>query len=182
MDELIKTIRMGKGYKPDDEETSIIGYADDTVLVAESEDDLQRLLFLFNKTTVQTLNMIISADKTRFAVRSKKPRRCKLEVDGKVIQQVMFFKYLGTEISSSGNVENEVRQQVIRANKVARCLKDIIWRNKYMDIETKVRIYKATVRLITTYRAETGYGKNETTPRNNRDENPTKNNRKNAMR
>ena len=43
-------------------EAKISCYADDAVLVVESEDDLQRLLYQFNKTT-KKFNMVISAAK-----------------------------------------------------------------------------------------------------------------------
>lgn len=63
--------------------------------------------------------------------------------------------YLGIHITSYGNIEEEVRQQVARANKVAGCLNDVIWRNKHLRQDTKVRIYRTTVRPIMTYTSET---------------------------
>ena len=50
MDEIIKQVRKHKGYKMGDREIKILCYADDAVLIAEDEDDLQRLLFQFYKT------------------------------------------------------------------------------------------------------------------------------------
>lgn len=43
-----------------DEKITTICYADDAVLLTENEDDLQKMLHNFNKTT-KTFNMIISA-------------------------------------------------------------------------------------------------------------------------
>ncbi|KAK9887098.1 hypothetical protein WA026_020042 [Henosepilachna vigintioctopunctata] len=154
MDEIIKKVRGMRGYKMGDKEISILCYADDAVLIAENEDDLQRLLHQFN-LTAKSFNMIISASKTKCMTTSKTPLRCKLEVDGKSIQQEMKFKYLGIEISSYGDVEAEVREQATKAARIAGCLNDTIWRNKHIGIEAKARIYKATVRPIMTYTAET---------------------------
>ena len=86
---------------------------------------------------------------------SKTPLRCKLVVDGKIIYQKMKFKYLGVDISGYGDVETEVREQTNKVARVAACLDNTIWRNKHMRIETKARIYKATIRPIMTYTAET---------------------------
>ncbi|XP_060522502.1 uncharacterized protein LOC132699671 [Cylas formicarius] len=99
-------------------EVTIICYADDAMICAQNEDDLQRLLDIFDRTAKQ-FNMTISAQKTKCMTTSKEPLRCKLEVDGQVIQQEMEFKYLGIDITSYGNMEDEVRQQVAKANKVA---------------------------------------------------------------
>lgn len=75
------------------------------------------------------------------------PRRCKLEVDGKVIQQVFIFKYLRTELSRNGDIEEEVYQQILKATRIAGCLSDTIWRNKHLRRET--------IRPVMTYTAET---------------------------
>lgn len=52
----------------------------------------------------------------------------------------MKFQYLGIEISGFGDVETEVRQQPTKATRVV--ANDTIWKNKYIEIETKSRIYK----------------------------------------
>ena len=122
---------------------------DDAALIAESEDDLQKLLHEFN-TTAKSFNMIISPTKTKCMTTSKTPIRCKLEIDGVIVQQEMKFKYLGIEISSFGDVEAEVREQTIRAANVAGSLNNLIWSNKNIRIEAKSRIYKSTIRPIMT--------------------------------
>lgn len=59
--------------------------------------------------------MLTSIEKTQLMVISKEPIRCKLEVNNKVIQQVMKFNYLSA-ISSDKNLVEEVRVQANRAN------------------------------------------------------------------
>lgn len=154
MDEIIKQVRRLRGYRMGNRNITILCYADDAVLVAENEDDLQRLLYCFNRVA-KTLNMVISTSKTKSLTTSKIPVRCKLVVDDQIIQQEMKFKYLGIELSGFGDVESEVRQQTNKALRVAGCLNDTIWKNKYLQTETKSRIYKATIRPIMTYTAET---------------------------
>ena len=50
---------------------------------------------------------------------SKTPLRCKLEVNGKIIKQVMKFKYLEISISGFGDVKSEVREQTQKATRIA---------------------------------------------------------------
>ncbi|XP_045466625.1 uncharacterized protein LOC123675320 [Harmonia axyridis] len=67
----------------------------------------------------------------------------------------MQFKYLEVELSSGDGVEKEVGEQVAKAAKIAGCLSRTIWCNKNMKTEVKSRIYKAVIRPILTYTAET---------------------------
>ena len=43
----------------------------------------------------------------------------------------------------------------MKAAPISGCLKDITWKNKYLSLESKVKIYKTAVRPILTYAAET---------------------------
>ncbi|KAI4480031.1 hypothetical protein M0802_014287 [Mischocyttarus mexicanus] len=132
---------------------NILCYADDVVLIANSEDNLQRLLHKFN-TTSKKFNMIISAEKTKCLTISKEPIRCKLETNGRIIEQTMTFNYLGVEITSHRDLYRETTNQVRKLAVVSGALKNIIWRNKYLRKETKTRIYKTCVRPILTYAIE----------------------------
>ncbi|GJQ64980.1 hypothetical protein Trydic_g7143 [Trypoxylus dichotomus] len=100
-----------------------------TYFNANSENNLQRLLYSFNQSTKQR-DMIINTNKTKCLVTSKELVRCKLEVDPRMIEQVNQFKYLGADIRSSGNLANEVREQTTKASKTSGCLRDIVWRNE----------------------------------------------------
>ncbi|GJQ78213.1 hypothetical protein Trydic_g2542 [Trypoxylus dichotomus] len=99
-----------------------------TVLIADSEDNLQRLLYSFNQSAKQ-LNMIINADETECLLTSKEPVRCKLEGDQR-IKQVNQFKYLGADITCSGNLDSEVQEQSMKAFQIPGYLKDIVWKSK----------------------------------------------------
>lgn len=88
--------------------------------------------FLFTTSNCVSFNVVISASKNKCAATSKPRIRCKLAVDGAIIQQEVKFQYLGKEISGYGDVEDEVRQQTARA-----CFSHTIWRNKHMDVGAK---------------------------------------------
>lgn len=123
------------------------------MLIAENEDDLQRLLYGF-VNTASTFNMQVSIEKTQLMIISKEPIRCKLEMNNKIIQQVMKFNYLGVITSSDRDLIGEVHIQANRANRIAGYLRDIVWRNQHISIKSKVRIYKTCIRPVLTYAAE----------------------------
>ena len=154
MDELISHVKEMKGYNLGEKDINIVCYADDAVLITESEDDLQRLLHQFGKIA-DKFNMQVSVEKTKSLVVSKEPIRCKLEFKKRMVEQVMAFKYLGCHLTSDRNLYNEVKDQAIRGARMSGCLKDIVWRNKFMSTEAKVKIYKAAVRPIISYAVET---------------------------
>lgn len=56
----------------------------------------------------------------------------------------MNFKYLGTDAQVSG------------------LLRDITWKNRCMDVDSKVKIYKTMIRPIMTYGTETRAGTSRT--------------------
>ena len=67
----------------------------------------------------------------------------------------MAFDYLGAKITSNKDLQSKVKVQTTKAAIVSRLLRDLIWRNKHISIDSKVRIYKTCVRLIMTYAVET---------------------------
>ena len=62
----------------------------------------------------------------------------------------MEFNYLAVNITSSETLVKEIKTLTQKAASVPGCLNDLVWRN-----ETKLKIYKTTVRPITTYALET---------------------------
>ena len=126
MDEIItEDKKVERGYRMRDKEIKAICYADDVVLISESEDNLQRLLYKF-KQTASPFNMLISTSKTQCLTIAKEPLRSKLAVYEKSMEQVMNFKYLGVTITSSTDT--------LKASLISGYLQDIICRNKYLHV------------------------------------------------
>jgi hypothetical protein len=94
---------------------------------------------------------------------AKIPLRCKLVNDDQIIDQVLKIKYLGIDITSHGLLQNEVRDQINKANRISGSLNDTVWNNKYISRETISRIYKTVIRPILAYaakaRPDTAYSK-----------------------
>jgi hypothetical protein len=84
----------------------------------------------------------------------KREATCKLVNDDKIIDQVLKIKYLGIDITSQGLLQDEVKDQINKTNRISERLNDTVWNNKYISRETKSRIYKTVVRPILAYDAE----------------------------
>jgi len=91
MDQLIESVNeVDAEFRMNNRRLLILCYADDAVLTAESEDDLQQLLHRFNLKR-RKLNMQILIEKTQSMAISKAMIRCKLVVSERIIHQVMNF-------------------------------------------------------------------------------------------
>jgi hypothetical protein len=74
-------------------------FADDQVLIASSEDELQRTIYNLQKT-ISDLDMSISIEKTNImALSGKDPIRRKICINNKMLEQVNTFNYLGCTLS-----------------------------------------------------------------------------------
>ena len=85
-------------------------YADDTVLIAATEKDLQELLDTVVKES-EIKGLTLNSKKTEVMVVSRKNdiQKCKITIDNKVLQQVDKFKYLGTMVTSDGKCLQKIK-------------------------------------------------------------------------
>ena len=67
----------------------------------------------------------------------------------------MSFKYLGCHIHQRPKLIQPNERTNYKGSKISGYLRDVVWRNPFMTIESKMKIYKTSVRPITTYGAET---------------------------
>jgi hypothetical protein len=95
---------------------SDIGFADDLVLCAHSEGDLQKMVDILARITT-AFGQTIATSKTKAkVVQSKQTSRTEIAgvnilLNDQVIQQVEEFKYLGSVQNSRGNMDNEVERR-----------------------------------------------------------------------
>ncbi|GFR58185.1 RNA-directed DNA polymerase from mobile element jockey-like [Elysia marginata] len=91
-----------------------IRYADDTVLMAQSEQSLQKMLdIVVKESEIKGLSLDIA--KTESMTISKKPQApsCKIRSNGTQVKQVNQFKYLGYMLTSDGKCETHIRKRII---------------------------------------------------------------------
>ena len=88
-------------------------YADDTVLIAENEIDLQRMLdTVIRESEIKGLSL--NKKKTEIMVISKKnyTTTCNMVAYGTVLKQVRTFNYLGSLITSDGRCNDEIKRRI----------------------------------------------------------------------
>jgi len=74
-------------------------FADDQVVIADREDNLQRAAHKINQIITE-YGLTISVQKTKsMAFRGRDPVKTKIVIDNKIIEQVNLFNYLGNMIS-----------------------------------------------------------------------------------
>jgi hypothetical protein len=122
-----KGLEIYRTYSPKEikltENTQIntIFFADDQILLAESEDDIQRAVTTLNEV-MKTYNMKISCNKTKsMAMLRREQRRVKIVIDGENIEQVPNFKYLGCKISTI-EMNADLEENISNYNKLNGCI------------------------------------------------------------
>ena len=130
-------------------------YADDTVLLAESVQDLQKLLDVVVREC-QLKGLLINCKKTECMVVSKKRDipRCSLKVKDQIINQVSTFNYLGTTITEDARCMKEIKKRIVLAKSVFSKLNNIL-RNTSLSMRTRMRVLKCYVYLVLLYGSKT---------------------------
>ena len=131
-----------------------IRYADDTVLIADSEQDLQHLVDAVVAHSEQ-LGLELNCKKTQIMVVTKKNDipRCNIHVNGNILQQVDRYNYLGTVITSDGRCLEDIRTRIAMAKVAFSKIKNILT-NKKMSIETRKRVLRCYIEPVLLYGCE----------------------------
>ncbi|XP_037794114.1 uncharacterized protein LOC119589587 [Penaeus monodon] len=131
-----------------------IRYADDTVLISESEGKLQELLDKVVEESAKK-GLTINCKKTECLVVSKKTRRpdCRLYIGKDTIKQVSKFNYLGSIIAENGKCEDEIKRRIGMAKDAFQKLRKVL-KDRKLSIDTKLRVLDCYVNSILTYSSE----------------------------
>ena len=87
-------------------------YADDTVLLAETEEDLQKIVDQVKRES-ESFGLLMNAKKTKTMVLSKSsnPPNTRIHIEGKLIEKVQTFTYLGALMTEDGRSEKEIKRK-----------------------------------------------------------------------
>jgi hypothetical protein len=121
IDKIISNLPQELGYRTWNNPIHTLCYADDAVLTADSEDNLQTVLPQFNQMA-ESLNMEISLGKTKSLTISRHHIKCEVKLRDTTIEQAPKFNYLGVEISAKRDLRQEVRMQATKAARISSCL------------------------------------------------------------
>ena len=125
--------------------------ADDTTLMAESEEELKSLLMKVKvesekvglKLNIQKMKIMASGTTTSW------------EIDGETVSD---FIFLGSKITTDGDCSHEIKRRLLLGKKVMTNL-DSIFKSRDITLPTKVRLVKAMVFPVVMYGCESWTGK-----------------------
>ena len=138
----------------------ILLYADDTVLICDSEKEMQTCLDTFSQYC-NTWKLNINTSKTKVMVLGAKHKKYKLKINGHEIEQVNTYKYLGTVFAKSGSFLHARKHTVQQAQKALYLLYSRIY-NLNLPIDLQLQLFDSTILPILTLGCET-WGYEDTT-------------------
>ena len=115
-------------------------YADDTTLMAESEEELKSLL-LKVKEESEEVSLKLNIQKTKIMA-SGPITSC--EIDGETVETVSDFIFWGSKITADGDCSHEIKRRLLLGGKVMTNL-DSILKSRDITLPTKVCLVKAMV-------------------------------------
>ena len=125
-------------------------YADDTTLMAESEEELKRLLMKVKEES-EKVGLKLNIQKTKIMVSSP---ITSWEIDGEAVETVADFILGGSKITADGDCSHEIKRCFLLGRKVMTSL-DSILKSRDITFSAKVRLVKAMVFPVVVYRCET---------------------------
>ena len=125
-------------------------YADDTTLMAESEEELKSLLMKVKEES-EKVGLKLNIQKRKIMASSPIPS---WEIDGKTVETVAEFIFLGSKITADGDCSHEIKRCLLLGRKVMTNL-DSILKSRDITLPTKVHLVKAMVFPVVMYGCET---------------------------
>ena len=104
-------------------------FADDTVMLAQTAEDLSQNVGRFHEA-VKRHGLTINWGKTKTIVFSREPTECKVEVGDVQLEQARETVYLGVRLSENGRMESELERRIVRAATVVGSLRKMVFGNK----------------------------------------------------
>ena len=122
--------------------TSPLLFADDLVLLASYESDLQHALHGF-AAAYDIAGIKISTSKTEVLHLSRNPVECSLQVGGVLLKQVEKFKYLGVAFTKNGTQDEELSVQSGKASAAVQALHHFGVLKRDLLKKLKLLVFKA---------------------------------------
>ena len=137
-------------------------YADDTVLLANSEEELQRLFDAVVEKS-ERLGLTVNSKKTKVMVITKSETIpvCCLRNGTDNIEQLSSFKYLGAYITSDSRCKKEIRVRIGLAKNAFNRLGHI-FKDRKLSVNIKIRLLKTFVWSTLMYGCESWTFSSET--------------------
>ena len=123
-------------------------YADDTTLMAESEE--QKSLLMKVKEKSEKVGLKLNIQKTKIMASGP---ITSWEIDGETVETVSDFIFGGSQITADGDCSHEIKRRLFLGKKVMTNL-DSILKSRDITFPTKVHLVKAMVFPVVMYGCE----------------------------
>ena len=137
------------GIKISGRNTKNLRYADDTTLMAESEEELKRLLMKVKQKS-EKVGLKLNIQQTKIMASGP---ITSWEIDGETVETVSDFIFLGSKITADGDCSHKIKGRLLLARKVMTNL-DSILKSRDITLPTKIRLVKAMVFPVVMYGCE----------------------------
>ena len=124
-------------------------YADDTTLMAESEEELKSLQIKVKEESGK-VGLKLNIQKTKIMASG---HITSWQVDGQTVETVSYFIFWGSKITADGDCSHEIKRCLLLGRKVMTNLESIL-KSRDITLPTKVHLVKAMVFLVVMYRCE----------------------------
>ena len=123
-------------------------YADDTILMAESEKELKSLLMKVKEES-EKVGLKLNIQKTKIMASSPIPL---WQIDGETVETVRDY-FLGSKITADGDCNHEIKRCLLLGRKTMTNL-DGIMKSRDITLLTKVHLVKVMVFPVVMYGCE----------------------------
>nr|VZI36555.1 unnamed protein product [Spirometra erinaceieuropaei] len=135
-------------------------FADDCALNTTSEEEMQRSMDLFS-AACENFGLVINTQKT-VVMHQPPPNSAtapnaspQISVNGTLLQVVENFPYLGSTLSRTTKIDDEVANRISKASQAFGRLQSTVWNRHGLQLNTKLKMYKAVILPTLLYGAET---------------------------
>ena len=137
------------GIKTAERNINNLRYADDTTLMAESEQGLKSLLMKVKEES-EKAGLKLNIQKTKIIASSP---ITSWQINGETVETVRDFIFLGSKITADGDCSHEIKRRLLLGRKVMNNL-DSILKSRDITLPTKVHLVKAMVFPVVMYGCE----------------------------
>ncbi|MFA0954716.1 RNA-directed DNA polymerase, partial [Klebsiella pneumoniae] len=154
MDKCVRMADFGdRGVKMGSMLLSVLLYADDAVLLAEGEADLQSMLDALNGST-ESMNLRINVGKTKVMVFGGRNGDADgITMGGEVLERVSEFVYLGRMFQENGCINGEINRRVQAGRRVVGAVAGLN-RSDVLSAKAKLAVYGSVLAPTVLYGSE----------------------------